>query len=300
MSAPVAILDERFRACVLPNAALEVLGEGCRWLEGPVWFADHRCLYVSDLPNDRVMRWTEEGGLAIAWRPAGFANGHARDADGRLLTCHHEWRSVTRREWDGSTTVLADRLNGRRLNAPNDIACRSDGTIWFTDPLYGLQTDYEGGKQASERPAALMRIDPDGSLHVAAEDYVGPNGVALSHDERSLWVTETGAQFAADPIQCIRRHAIAADGALSGGESFAHVSPGEADGIALDRDGRLWSSAGDGVHVFDPDGTLIGRVEVGSTVSNLCFGDRHRSRLFLCAGERLLALFTNVRGAGRL
>ena len=293
--------DPQFRRLVLPNAPLLKLGEGFAWLEGPAWFADHDCLLVSDLPNDRIMRWTESGGMSVFRQPSGFANGHTRDRQGRLLGCSHRDRCITRTELDGSVTVLADRYRGKRLNSPNDIVCRSDGTIWFSDPHYGINTDYEGGKQAPELPPTLYRFDPrDGSLRVMAADFEGPNGLCFSPDETLLYVSESGAQFAADPVQHIRVFDVLEDGArLSDGRVFHAVAPGFADGFRCDEDGRIWSSAADGVHCIAPDGTLLGRIKVPFTVSNLTFGGRNRARLFLCASHTLYAIYTNTRGAGR-
>ena len=295
------ILDERFRSFVLPNAPLVKLGEGFAWLEGPVWFADHDCLLVSDLPNDRIMRWTEDGGMSVFRQPSGFANGHTRDRQGRLIGCSHRHRCITRTELDGRISVLADRYDGKRLNSPNDVVCRSDGTIWFSDPHYGINTDYEGGKQAAELPSALYRLDPnDASLRVMADDFVGPNGLAFSPNERLLYVSESGPQFAADPERHIRVFDVLDDGQhLSEGRVFHTVSPGFADGFRVDVDGNVWSSAGDGVHCIAPDGTKLGAIKVPFTVSNLTFGGRNRSRLFICASHTLFAIYTNQRGAER-
>lgn len=296
----IEIHDDRFRPLVLPNASLETLGEGCRWLEGPVWFADHDCLYVSDIPNDRILRWSERGGTSVFRQPAGFANGHARDRQGRLIGCSHHDRCVTRTELDGSVTVLASRYRGKRLNSPNDIVCQSDGTIWFSDPPYGINTDYEGGKQASELPPTLYRLDPlTSDLTVAADDFEGPNGLAFSPDERFLYVAETGRQFDREPRQYIRRFSLDGSGRLSGSECFHKITPGFADGLAVDEQGNVWSSAADGVHCISPQGELLGKILTPSLVSNLTFGGRSRSRLFLCASHRLMAIYTNVRGCVR-
>ena len=296
----VEILDSRFRAMVLPNAPLEILGEGYRWLEGPVWFADHDCLYVSDLPNDRILRWSEDGGVCVFRRPSGFANGHARDRQGRLIGCSHRKRCVTRTEIDGTVTVLASHHEGKRLNSPNDIVCKSDGSIWFSDPPYGINTDYEGGKQAPELPPALYRLDSvTGVLRVAADDFEGPNGLAFSPDERLLYVAETGRQFDPEPRQYIRRFEVGEDGRLSGGECFHKVKPGFADGFRVDEQGNIWSSAADGVHCISPKGELLGKILTPSLVSNVVFGGRNRSRLFLCASQQLMAIYTNVRGCVR-
>ena len=294
------ISDDRFRAMVLPNAPLETLGEGYRWLEGPVWFADHDCLYVSDLPNDRILRWSHDAGVSVFRRPSGFANGHARDRQGRLIGCSHHDRCITRTELDGTVTVLASHYRGKRLNSPNDVVCKSDGTIWFSDPHYGINTDYEGGKQVPELPPTLYRLDPaDGALMAVADDFDGPNGLAFSPDERFLYVAESGRQFDPKPRRYIRRFSVGQDNRLSGGELFHNVTPGFADGFRIDEGGNVWSSAGDGVHCIDPDGVLLGKILVHDTVSNLAFGGRNRSRLFLCASHRLMAIYTNVRGAVR-
>ena len=294
------ILDPRFRAYVLPNAPLMKLGDGFAWLEGPVWFADQDCLLVSDLPNDRILRWSEGGGVSVFREPAGFANGHTRDRQGRLIGCSHRHRCITRTELDGTVTILASRYGGKRLNSPNDVVCRSDGTIWFTDPVYGISTDYEGGKQEPELPPAVYCLDPaTGNLRVVADDFEGPNGLAFSPDERLLYVSETGRQFDANPVRSIRVFDVAADRELRHGREFHHVAPGYADGFRLDEDGNLWSSAADGVHCIAPDGTKLGVIKVPFQVSNLTFGGRNRARLFICASHTLYAIYTNVRGAQR-
>jgi len=295
------IEDERFQSLILRNAPLVKLADGFAWLEGPVWFADQDCLLFSDLPNDRIMRWTGDGGISVFRAPSGFANGHTRDIQGRLIGCSHQNRCITRTELDGRITILADRYQGRRLNAPNDVVCTSDGTIWFTDPIYGISTDYEGGKQSSELPPALYRLDPgDGSLAIMADDFTGPNGLCFSPDESRLYVAETGRQFGPDPDRHIRVFDVVAEGTrLSGGRVFHQIEPGAADGLRCDDAGRLWSSAGDGVHCIDPDGHVLGRINTGCAVSNLTFGGRNRSRLFICASHTLYGIYTNVRGAER-
>jgi gluconolactonase len=296
----IEICDERFRAMVLPNAPLETLGQGYRWLEGPVWFADHDCLYVSDLPNDRILRWSEEGGVSIFRKPSGFANGHARDRQGRLIGCSHQHRCILRTELDGTLTVLASHYRGKRLNSPNDIVCKSDGSIWFSDPLYGINTDYEGGKQQPELPPTLYRLDPaTGELVIVADDFEGPNGLAFSPDESILYVAESGRQFDPHPRQYIRRFRVSGDNRLSDGVQFHKVLPGFADGLRVDEQGNMWSSAEDGVHCVSPDGELLGRILTSAPVANLTFGGRNRSRLFICASHTLMAIHTNVRGCVR-
>jgi len=280
---------------LLPNAPLEKLADGFRWLEGPAWFADHDFLLLSDIPNDRVIRWCE-GGISTFRQPAGFTNGHTRDRQGRLISCSHQNRCITRTELDGTITVLADRYQGKRLNSPNDVVVKSDNSIWFTDPHYGINTDYEGGKQAPELPANVYRLDSDGTLTIVADDFDGPNGLCFSPDEQLLYITETGLQFAEKPKSCIRVFSVA-DNRLHGGKKFHKITPGMADGIRCDEAGNIWSSAADGVHCISPDGTMLGKIPVPSSVSNIAFGGRNRSRLFICAGEALYAIYTNVRGA---
>jgi gluconolactonase len=317
----VDIIDPRFRHYVLPNAALLKLADGFGWLEGPAWFADHDCLLVSDIPNDRLMRWSEHSGITVFRSPSGFTNGNTRDRMGRLISCSHRHRCLFRTEWDGTVSVLADRFEGKRLNSPNDVVCRSDGSLWFTDPTYGINTDYEGGKQQAELPPSVYRLDEDGELTLVAGDFQGPNGLAFSPDERLLYISETGRQFDADPTQYIRvfevqkpptpaarrsastgsasTRSASAHAPLGSGRIFHKTSPGYTDGFRCDEDGNLWASAADGVHCISPDGVLLGRIRIPSTVSNLTFGGRNRSRLFICASHTLYALYTNQRGAAR-
>ena len=295
------IIDKRFKRFVLFNAPLETLGTGFRWLEGPVWFADMNCLYFSDIPNSRIMRWSEAGGFEVFREPADFPNGQTRDREGRLVTCSHHGRCVYRTELDGSITVLADRFDGKRLNSPNDVVVKSDGTVWFSDPPYGIQTDYEGGKQTSELPPRVYRLDPrDGTLSIVADDFDGPNGLCFSPDERRLYISDTGTQPSDDPTEHIRVFDMDDDGAtLRNGRIFHKVMPSNADGFRCDEDGNVWSSGGDGVHCIDPSGELLGKIKVPSRVGNLTFGGRYRSRLFICASQTLYAIYTNQRGAQR-
>jgi gluconolactonase len=264
-----------------------------------VWFGDHDCLLFSDIPNNRTLRWSERHGVSTFLEPSEFANGQTRDRQGRLIQCHHRSRCLTRRELDGRITTLIREARGQRLNAPNDVVVKSDGSIWFSDPLYGLMNDYEGGRQRSEQPPALYRLDPEsGVAEAVASDFDGPNGLAFSPDESLLYVAESGAPGDPSPRQAIRRFRVSDHGrSLSGGEEFHRITPGWADGFRVDEHGNLWCGAADGVHCLAPDGSLLGKVLVPRRVSNLCFGDRAHSRLFLCASTALYALFTNTRGA---
>jgi gluconolactonase len=254
--------DRRFAHYILANAELEELATGFRWVEGLVWMADAGCLLFQDLPRDRTLRWVEDAGVSVFRAPSGYANGQTRDRQGRLIACSHRERCLFRTELDGAVTRLVDHA-GLRLNSPNDVVVRSDGSIWFTDPLYGIQTDFEGGRQDSEQPPSLYRFDPElGTIMVAAGDFDGPNGLAFSLDERRLYVSETGDQTSDDPRQHIRVFDVDAAGALSGGDVFHKVQPGYADGLEIDEDGNVWASAADGVHCLSPDGDLLGKVLV--------------------------------------
>jgi len=293
------IRDQRFSHYILANAALEELSTGYRWIEGLVWMGDAGCLLFQDLPRDRTMRWIEGAGASVYRAPSGYGNGQTRDRQGRLISCSHRERCLFRTELDGHVTRLIDRHDNKRLNAPNDVTARSDGTIWFTDPLYGIQTDYEGGRQEPEQPPAVYRFDPEsGDISVAASDFDGPNGLAFSPDESRLYITETGDQTKDNPKQYIRVFDVTAEGHLKGGEIFHKIDPGYADGICVDEDGNLWSSAADGVHCINPYGGLLGKIFVPYRVSNLTFGGEFKNRLFIGGSHTLYAIFLNRRGAG--
>ena len=297
----VQALDKSFEKYRLPLAAVELLFTGCRWAEGPVWFGDARCLLWSDIPNDRILRWDEETGATTAYRkPSNFANGNTRDRQGRLLTCEHETRRVTRTEYDGSITVLIDRFEGKRLNSPNDIVCRSDGSIWFTDPPFGISSDYEGGRAEPELPANVYRIDAStGKAAAVVSDIKGPNGLAFSPDERTLYVVE-GRET---PRRLLAFQVIGDGDRLGKRRIFAVADDnGALDGFRCDEDGNLWCGWGmgsaelDGVVVFSPNGERIGRIALPERCANVCFGGRRRNRLFMAASQSLYALYVNTRG----
>jgi gluconolactonase len=291
------VIGRRFAHYILDNAPLEELATGFRWVEGLVWMGDWNCLLFEDLPRNRIMRWSEAEGVSIYREPSNYTNGLTRDRNGRLISCSHQKRCIFRTEYDGTITTLVDSHAGCRLNSPNDVAVKSDGTIWFTDPLYGISTDYEGGRQQSEQPPALYRFDPStGDIRIAASDFDGPNGLAFSPDESTLYVAETGNQAEDNPKQFIRVFAVGDAGALSGGRIFAKIEPGYCDGMTVDEDGNIWSSAGDGVHCLSPQGDLLGKVLVPHRVANLKFGELHRNRLFIGGSQTLYAIFLNRRG----
>jgi gluconolactonase len=294
------ILDERFRRLVRTSASVDKLYEGTRWAEGPAYFAAGRYLVWSDIPNDRMLRWDEPTGTVGVFRsPAGYTNGHTVDGQGRLVSCSHGERRVERTEHDGSITVIADRFDGKRLNSPNDVVVHSDGSVWFTDPTYGIDSDYEGHRAQSEIGAChVYRVDPaSGECRIAGDDLVRPNRLAFAPGEERLFVSDTGVTHVADGPRHIRAFDVGPDGALSGGAVFATCTEGMFDGFRFDEDGRLWTSAGDGVHCYDPDGTLIGKVLVPETVANVVFGGPKRNRLFICATSSLYAVLLAVRGA---
>ena len=297
----IEILDPRFRRLVNGDARLERLFTGCRWAEGPAYFPAGRYLIWSDIPNERMLRYDEtDGGVSVFRQPSNYSNGNTVDRQGRLVSCEHGGRRVTRTEIDGSITVLADRFEGKRFNSPNDAVVKSDGSIWFSDPPYGIDSDYEGHKSPGEIGGNhLYRIDPaNGAVTLAANDFVCPNGLAFSIDESLLYVADTGATHVENGPRHIRRFNVGADGALSGGEVFAVCPGGEGsfDGFRLDTEGRIWTSAGSGVLCYDPDGTLIGKVRVPETVANVCFGGLKRNRLYICGTTSLYSVMVMGNG----
>lgn len=287
------VIDPVFGSYVLGNAPVKRLATGFDWAEGPVWFGDAGCLLFSDIPNNRILRWTEEG-ITTFRQPSNYSNGHTRDRQGRLISCEHGLRRVTRTEIDGQITVIADGYGGKRLNSPNDVIAARDGAIWFTDPHYGIMTDYEGFRAEEELPCSVYRVDPDGRIEVVITDMACPNGLAFSPDESRLYVADTGRMFSSDP-QHIRVFDMV-DGKPRNGRIFHKVSAGCADGIRVDGDGNLWSSAGDGVHCIAPDGHLMGRILVPEVVSNICFGGRAKHRLFITATTSLYSVILNRGG----
>ena len=300
----VSVLDPRFHRIVPGSARVERLWSGSRWAEGPAWFPAHNTLVWSDIPNDRMLRFDAlSGHTAVFRQPARNANGNTIDREGRLVTCEHGGRQVTRTEHDGSITVLASHFEGKRLNSPNDVVVKSDGSIWFTDPDYGILSDYEGERAESEIGGCnVYRIDGQtGALSIVADDFVKPNGLAFSPDESILYIADTGASH--DPAngpRHIRACAVSADGrSLRGSTIFATCTAGLFDGFRLDATGRLWSSAADGVHVFHADGTLIGRIAIPEPVANLCWGGPKLNRLFICGTTSLYAVMTHTNGAIR-
>jgi gluconolactonase len=312
----IEVLAREFLKYRLYSSSVEQLASGCRWSEGPVWFGDHHCLLWSDIPGNRILRWDEASGMVTPFRaPSDQSNGLTRDTMGRLLACEHLTRRVTRTEFDGSITVLADQFEGQRLNSPNDIVCTRDGAIWFTDPSFGIQGWWEGEPAPQVLPHAVYRIDPvSGELRQLLTDLIGPNGLAFSPDESVLYVVESRAL----PSRLVWAYDVAADAGLSNEPSNTLSNKrllidadgaGALDGIAVDVDGNLWcgwgsdgrpgasSEALDGVRVFNPQGQAIGHIHLPERCANLCFGGARRNRLFMASSHSLYALYVNVQGA---
>ena len=304
----VQILDPRFARLRLLSASVEQLATGLRWAEGPVWFGDGRYLLLSDIPNNRIIRWDDASGAASVFRsPSQHSNGLVRDRQGRLVACEHLTRRITRTEYDGRITVLADRFDGKRFNSPNDIVCQSDGAIWFTDPPFGILGHWEGDRAKPELPQSVYRIAPDGELSQVVEHMEGPNGLCFSPDERTLYIVESRAT----PHRLVWGYEVI-DGGTRLGERRRVVDaqgPGALDGIKCDEEGNLWcgwgsdgspgadSEALDGVRVFDPQGQAVVHIALPERCANLCFGGAKGNRLFMASSHSLYALYVGTRGA---
>jgi gluconolactonase len=297
----VKILDPSFAKYRIANAAVERLATGLRWCEGPVWFGDQRSLFWSDIPNNRIMRWDEATGTMSEFRkPSNYANGNTRDRQGRLLTCEHLGRRVVRTEYDGTISVLASHYNGKPLNSPNDIVCKSDGSVWFSDPPFGILHHYEGREAKPELPTNLYRIEPrTGKLSVVAGDLNRPNGLAFSPDESKLYVGENGVT-----PRLIHVYDVVDRGTrLANKKLFLNCGQGTVDGFRVDVDGNLWCGWGmgtddlDGVMIYNSGGKPIGRIQLPERCANLCFGGTARNRLFMAASQSLYALYVATQGA---
>lgn len=298
----IRIIDPSFTKYRLNLAKVERIATGLRWSEGPVWFGDGRYLLWSDIPNNRIMKWEEEtGAVSVFRKPSNNSNGNTRDRQGRLVTCEHDARRVTRTEYDGSVTVIAEQFEGKPLNSPNDVVCKSDGSIWFTDPPFGILGFYEGHIAKPQLPTNVYRWDPNTKkLTVVASDIDRPNGLAFSPDESKLYIVEAGVT-----PRAIRAFDVTHNGTelANGSTLITAEADGTPDGLRVDVDGNLWAGWGmgkeglDGVSIFNPQGKLIGRIDLPERCANLCFGGRHRNRLFMCGSTSMFSLFVNTQGA---
>ncbi|CTQ46710.1 SMP-30/gluconolactonase/LRE family protein [Roseibium aggregatum] len=298
-SSPYQIDDPRFRNLIQKNARLRQLATGFEWTEGPVWFADHQHLFFSDIPANRMMRLTLDGQVSTYRQPSDYSNGNTRDRQGRLVSCQHGTRSVTRTELDGTRTVIADSYQGKRLNSPNDVIVQSTGAIWFSDPTYGILSDYEGYTAEPEQVARnVFRVDPStGEVEAMITDFTQPNGLAFSADESVLYVAESGSSHDAGVPSVIRAFKLDDTGRILSDDVFATIDRGLPDGMRVDIAGNLWSSASDGIHCFHPDGTRLGKILVPEVVSNLCFGGVRGNRLLITATTSVYEIAVNARSA---
>ena len=297
----IKIIDPSFTKYRLNLAKVERLATGLRWSEGPVWFGDGRFLVWSDIPNNRLMKWDEEtGAVSVFRKPSNNSNGNTRDRQGRLLSCEHGGRRVSRTEYDGTITTVADRYEGKPLNSPNDIVCKSDGSIWFTDPPFGIFGYYEGYVAKPELPTNVYRVDgKSGQMTVATGDVNRPNGLAFSPDESKLYIVEAGVL-----PRVIQVYDVVDGGTrITNKRKFIDAGPGTPDGFRCDVDGNLWCGWGmgeeglDGVSIFNPAGKLIGRINLPERSANLCFGGTYRNRLFMAGSTSIYSLYVNTQGA---
>jgi gluconolactonase len=292
--------DERLARLIHRNAGPERIWTGGRWTEGPAYVPAGRYAVWSDIPNDRVMRWDEmNGAVAVFEQPARNQNGHTVDREGRLVSCEHRGRCISRIEHDGTRTVLADRHEGKRLNSPNDLVVKSDGSIWFTDPDYGIISDYEGYRAEREQSGCFVyRVDPaTGAVDKVADGFAKPNGLAFTPDETILYVADSGISHDPDGPHHIRAFNVGADGKLSRPRVFFEIAEGIPDGFRVDTEGNVWTSCSDGVICIDPAGTALGKIRIPQRVSNLAFGGARRNRLFITATKSLYAVFVGATGA---
>jgi len=297
----IEVTDARFKACFAGHVRVERLWTGARWSEGPAWFAAGRYLVWSDIPNNRMMRYDEPTGHVGVFRDrSNNSNGNTVDNQGRLVTCEHLARRVTRTESNGSISVIADKWDGKRLNSPNDVVVKSDNSIWFTDPAYGIDADYEGDRATQEIDGCyVFRVDPkSGQVDAVVTDMVRPNGLAFSPDEKYLYIADTGATHVDNGPRHIRRFTVGANGkSLKGGEVFAECTSGLFDGFRVDRSARIWTSTGEGVHCYDADGTLIGKILIPEMVANVTFGGPKLNRLFICGTTSLYSIYLFANGS---
>jgi gluconolactonase len=299
LSQTYEIIRPEFRDLIHTNVGLSRISAGHIWTEGPVWFPAHNLLLFSDIPNARICQWTPDGGVSVYRQHSDYANGNTRDPMGRLVTCHHGTRSVIRTEHDGSRSVIADRHAGKLLNSPNDVVVRQDGSIWFSDPTYGILSDLEGYKAEPEQDGSFVyRVDPNSfEITAVTKSFVQPNGLAFSKDETRLFIAESGSSHDPSVPSVLRVFDVGEDGNLANSAEFCEIDNGLPDGLRVDRHDNIWCSAADGVHVFSPDGDLLGKIRVPETVANLTFGGARGNVLFITASTSVYSIFVNSAGA---
>ena len=294
------IISSEFSNCLTGHGRVERLWTGARWLEGPVWFPAGKYLLISDIPNNRILRWDEtDGSVSIFREPSNCSNGNTVDLQGRLITCEHKSRRVTRTEHDGSITIIAEKYDNKLLNSPNDVVVKSDGSIWFTDPTYGIISDYEGIKSKSEQDGCYVyRVDKNlNNISIVAKDFVKPNGLAFNYDETSLYISDTGSSHQNNGPKHIKKIKVNENEKTLGESTvFAECNAGLFDGFRFDNDDRLWTSAGDGVHCFSKDGKLIGKIIIPEMVANICFGGDSLNRLFIAGTTSIYSTYLAING----
>ena len=298
MSDGIIIEDQRLEALLRPGARLEKLWTGATWSEGPLWWPDGGVTW-SDIPNNRMLRWHPTEGGSIFRQPSNHTNGHTRDREGRLVSCEHSGRRISRTELDGTVVTVVDRYQGKRLNSPNDVVVKSDGTIWFSDPSYGILSDYEGVKADSEIGAChVYRFDPrNGEISIASDDFDKPNGLAFSPDESLLYISDTGLSHTPNGPHHICVFEVENGRTLKNGRVFAVIEPGASDGFRLDIHGNIFTSSHDSIQVYAPEGVRLGKILVPEIIANCTFGGPNRDRLFIAASTSLYAIDVATRGA---
>lgn len=297
----IEVFDSSMGALLLPDSKLVKHCTGCIWAEGPVYFAEGDYLLWSDIPNNRMLRWSDADGMSVFREPANFTNGHTRDLQGRLVSCEHGGRRISRTEEDGSITVLVDNYQGKKLNSPNDLVVKSDGTIWFTDPPYGILSNHEGYQADSELGANyVFRFDPESKdISIIADDFDKPNGICFSPDESLLYVADTGASHDPNGPHHIRVFDVVDGKSLANGRLFADIEPGLADGFRVDIHGNVFTSSEDSIQVFEPGGHRLGKIMVPEKIANCTFGGPDKNRLFIAASSSIYSIMLNTAGVQR-
>lgn len=298
MPKTIEIYDERMRALVRSDASLQKIANGAVHSEGPVYFNEDDSVVWSDAHGNRLLRWSVSDGVSVLRDPSDYQSGNYRDLEGRLVACSSGGRAIIRREHDGQWKILVDRYQSKRLNSPNDLVVKSDGTIWFTDPPYGLTQPNQGYGGEQEQPGSFVyRFDPaTGEIDAVVTDMVRPNGLAFSPDEHLLYVSDTAAFNIPQGPHHIRVYDVVSDRSVTNGRVFAVIDPGQPDGLRVDEYGNIFTSSKDSVQVYAPDGSCLGKILVPEVCANLTFGGQGCDRLFITAGKSLYTIDLNTRG----